>query len=77
MRTDTSEQESCASERRRAWVYCETCEWSRTVRSASGASAFALAEEDARVHAAVAEYEDDPHRVHAVSGASGEVVVHE
>lgn len=76
MRTDTSGRGAGAVEGR-SWVYCETCEWSRTIRSASTASAFALAEEDARTHAALTTYEGDPHRVHAVDGGTGDVIIYE
>ena len=77
MRTDTNEQNVDASEPGRSWLYCETCDWARTIRSATTASAFALAEEDARTHAALTTYEDDPHRVHAVNVETGEVIVHD
>ncbi|MFD1511853.1 hypothetical protein [Halomarina rubra] len=64
-----------AVERPRSWLYCETCEWTRTVRSASCQSAFALAEEDARMHAALTDYEGESHRVHAIDAETGQVVV--
>jgi hypothetical protein len=75
MQPNTSD--GVATERPRSWLYCETCGWSRTVRSATARSAFALAEEDARVHAALTDHEGEPHRVHAIDAASGEVVVQE
>lgn len=77
MRTDTDGQDAGASERGRSWLYCETCDWARSVRSATTASAFALAEEDARTHAALTTYENDAHRVHAINVETGEVVVHD
>jgi len=63
--------------RPRSWLYCETCRWSRTVRSATARSAFALAEQDARLHAALTEHEGGPHRVHAIDSESKTVVVRE
>lgn len=77
VRTDSSDRDANAANRGRSWVYCGTCRWSRTVRSASADSAFALAEEDARTHAALATYEGEPRRVSAVNGETGEVVVRE
>ncbi|MWG35473.1 hypothetical protein [Halomarina oriensis] len=75
MTTGSNEQELGGTGR--SWVYCETCDWARIVRSATARSAFALAEDDARTHAALTTYEDDPHSVHVIDTGSGEVVVHD
>lgn len=77
MHTDTNGQDVGRAEPRRSWVYCETCDWARTIRSATTDSAFALAEDDARTHAALTTYDGDPHCVHAIHGESRDVVVHD
>ncbi|MFC5970682.1 hypothetical protein ACFPYI_04985 [Halomarina salina] len=77
MQPDTNEQNAGRADPGRSWLYCENCDWARTVRSATSASAFALAEEDARTHAALTTYDDDPHCVHAINPDTGDIVVHD
>ena len=63
----------------RRWLsrlHCETCDWSRTIRSTSADAAFALATDDAQRHATLNRNRIDYHSVTVVDGETGRTAVY-